>query len=197
MFVIGAPFLYFDGSVTAHAAHQCPSSTFLSGGAHGQSHWAAVLLVVMIALLAWQALLRLRRPEDRNLGDMTALGKLGLSIMVGFTIAAGAAYWIDSTSRFCLTPDGIYQRDWPWRDFQHREWSTVSAIAVECWERKGPDLYYTLAFRDGTELDIGEAIPRWKPSVELQHYLARIPLQSAEIYSSCSEGYPDWVRKKP
>lgn len=198
--ILFIPLIYVDGFVVDSVANRCPTETFLSGRVHNWNGWAIAFLGTAIWSLTGQAIGRLQKQPKSNRDQFFQVwGKKGLIAFAIFATTAAIAYWITSSSQFCLAADAIHYRQLPWQPFKRHSWSDIRKIAVECSNGfRSPDLYYTLIFKGGTELNIADAFPAPKKFPQFQAHLANVPFQfSPNIRPNCPEWYSNWVGQRP
>lgn len=182
------------------ASAQCPSDTFTSGKVY--FFWDGLtesLLFAIIFLPLMSALARLPpfTAKDRERFSWY-FGTTGTVVTLLFIIASAAALWYTSSTPLCLADSGIYHRTAPWHDFQRHAWTDVTKLDVDCRNRgESPDLYYVVTMKDGTNLDVGDAL-HYRAFGKFRAQLANVPITfAAKIDRSCPDWYSDWAGQKP
>ncbi len=163
--------LFLDGGVSLLGALQsaaCPPGTFLGGMLHFEfTEFLIVLIAVDVLCLAGLIGLRPRgtRTHPFVLPLATALPPMALlAVMTAF-------------SQFCLTPDAVFYRPWPWRAPARYAWHDIARIETSCYYRRYADwrVGYVLTMKDGTGIDIigGGDVAQAYP--KLVHALSGVP----------------------
>ena len=188
-------------SIRGYVMSTCPEGTFLSG--ESDEYWVGFAAPMLSTCLAFGifAFIDRIRPVSSYYRNTLLLpwSRQGWTVFMILTVGTLAAFSFMVSAQFCLAADGIYSRNLPWKDFQRYSWSNVKKIEVDCRDRRRePDLRYTLIFQNGTQLDIADGIPSWKPSPQFVSQLAEVPFQfTADVRPNCPMPYVDWVGQKP
>jgi len=107
-----------------------------------------------------------------------------------------------SFSQFCLAPDRIVDRVYPWSSARNYGWDDVRKITTMC-QYDGKNSWssnFILEFYDGRTLDVMNGTgPVWKHEADLQRSLAgkHFDFDSSKVDPNCGVANPQMLLNKP
>jgi membrane protein YqaA with SNARE-associated domain len=197
--------------LTKLAWYSCPSGTFVAGTTRPEMQkWSWVVALVALFFLAeyWlayfvpafrgifgQRISRHRRKSSFHNHFQSNISIAVLCVCLPIIITA-------ALSNFCLVPNAIQVRTWPWRDFQSHHWKDVANIQTGCWRstRGAWPAAYVLEMNDGTAIDIEDGLRRKKPSYpELDRALQDVAFSfdSRGVAANCGRYDAKFLKTRP
>ena len=191
--------LRLQTTIETLASRHCPPETFISGPLHNLwVHWMLAPVALGLCFIVLTGIARIF-PSIEYAGILVIKSRLGLTLVLGSTAVLCVAYWVATSSLFCLSREQVLYRDFPWQAFKAVQWDDLTQIDVDCRSRaKSPDLYYVLTMKNGERLDLAGAENLQSGFPDLNRQLAARSFKfEANIAPSCPDWYRRWVGKRP
>jgi hypothetical protein len=197
MVAVGIP---ISNAIWEIAARQCPGDTFASGKLYfSWDGWAVAAFAVTLFLSVMSVAVRFPpfTEQDREKYSWCR-SRIGIGTLVLLVVTVGVGLWLTNSTPICLASSGVYHRTAPWRTFRRQAWADAVRLNVECrYRRRQPDLHYVITWKDGTKLDIADALGR-RTFYRFRDRLAHVPYAfAANVAGSCPDWYSDWVGTRP